>query len=77
MSQDLKSRMEPRAASATPVKKTFHKAAAAQGEVPKKTSILLAPSLHTRARVAAATQGLSVGKLMSQALDEYLDKNGF
>lgn len=77
MSADLKSRMAPKAASATPVKNTFHKVSVGQEEVPKKTSILLAPSLHTRARVAAATQGLSVGKLISQALIEYLDRRGF
>ena len=74
MSEKLRRNMQPLVSkAATPVKETF------QGggeERSKKTSILLAPSLHTRARMLAAKEGISVGKVITQALSDYLEKKG-
>lgn len=72
MNEKLRRNMQPLVGKATtPVKDTFQ---GTEEERTKKTSILLAPSLHTRARMLAAKEGVSVGKIITQALTEYLEK---
>lgn len=72
---DLKAKMAPRTKAAAPVKEAFQDATRSSDAL-KKTSINMRESLHTRVRVLAASQGITVGKVIEVALEKYLEERG-